>query len=444
MTASNIAIIGSGISGLSAAWLLSKTHNVTLFEKNAVLGGHSNTVLAPTPNGPVPVDTGFIVYNEKNYPNLTAFFDHFQVETVRSYMSFAVSVGEGRMEYSGEYLWGLFGQRRNIVRPRHWRLVSDIMRFFREAEQQIAQCPDDLSIAQFLERFGYSPAFIEDHILPISAAIWSTPSRGMLDFPARTFIEFFANHSLLQVTGRPLWRTVKSGSRQYIDKLMAASRMETVLNAAITSVRRHAQGVEIYFENGTHRHFDQVVFATHADQALALIADPTDAEGRVLSAFRYTSNRAVLHNDKSFMPRRRHLWSAWNYLRATTGEEGLSLTYWMNKLQRLDTTQDMFVTLNPHRPVAPEKVLYEVDYEHPLFDAEAIATQSQLWQVQGVNKTWFAGAWMGYGFHEDGLQSGLEVAERIGPVQRPWQVSEQRGRIAHNWVEGDQSLWAAE
>lgn len=444
MTASNIAVIGSGIAGLSAAWMLSKTHAVTLFEKNAVLGGHSNTILAPTPQGPVPVDTGFIVYNEKNYPNLTAFFDHLGVETARSYMSFAVSVGEGRMEYSGEYLWGLFGQRRNIVRPRHWKLVADIMRFFREAEQQIELCPDDLTIAQFLDRFGYSRAFIDDHILPISAAIWSTPSRGMLDFPARTFIEFFANHSLLQVLGRPQWRTVKSGSRQYIDSIVAQSRMETVLNAAIAQVRRHAQGVEIYFEDGSHRHFDQVVFATHADQALALIADPTEAEQRVLSAFRFSRNRAVLHSDPSFMPKRRHLWSAWNYLRASGEDEGLSLTYWMNKLQPLATTKGLFVTLNPHREFAPGSIIYETDYEHPLFDAEAVAMQPQLWQIQGVNNSWFAGAWMGYGFHEDGLQAGLEVAERIGPLQRPWQVGHQRDRIAHNWVEGDQSLWAAE
>lgn len=444
MTATNIAVIGSGIAGLSAAWLLSRTQNVTLFEKNAVLGGHSNTVMAATPQGNVAVDTGFIVYNENNYPNLTAFFDHFGVETSRSYMSFAVSVGEGQMEYSGEYLWGLFGQRRNIIRPRHWQLVADIMRFFREAEQQMARCQDDISIGQFLDRFGYSRAFVDDHILPISAAIWSTPSRGMLDFPARTFIEFFANHSLLQVSGRPRWRTVKSGSRRYIDKLMADAKMETVLNAGIVSVRRHAQGAELYFEDGSQRHFDQVVFATHADQALALIADPTEAEQRVLSAFRFTRNRAVLHSDQSFMPKRRHLWSAWNYLRAGKGEDGLALTYWMNKLQPLETTQNLFVTLNPHREIPAEAVQHEVDYEHPLFDDNAIAAQKLLWQVQGVNRSWFAGAWMGYGFHEDGLQSGLEVAERIGPMQRPWQVKDQRARVAHNWVEGDQQLWAAE
>jgi len=392
----------------------------------------------------VPVDTGFIVYNEQNYPNLTAFFEHLGVQTARSWMSFAVSIGEGRREYSGEYLNGLFGQRRNIIRPEHWRLVSDILRFFRKAEQQIATCQDDLSIGQFLDRFGYSRVFIQDHILPISAAIWSTPSRGMLDFPARTFIEFFANHSLLQVNNRPTWRTVQGGSQQYVDAIVAGKGFETVLNAAIVSVARHAQGVDIAFADGSRRHFDQVVFACHADEALALLADPSDAERNILGAFRFTNNHAVLHTDASFMPRRRHLWSSWNYLRGGQGEDGLSLTYWMNSLQPLATTFNLFVTLNPHREFAPGSVQYKVDYTHPLFDAAAIAAQKDLWQVQGGQRSWFAGAWMGYGFHEDGLQAGLEVAERLGPAQRPWQVAQQRGRIAHNWVEGDQRLWAAQ
>jgi len=444
MTATNIAVIGSGISGLSAAWLLSKTQNVTVFERNSRLGGHSNTVKATTPEGQIAVDTGFIVYNEQNYPNLTAFFDHLDVPTAASWMSFAVSIGDGQREYSGEYLNGLFGQRRNIIRPQHWRLVSDIMRFFRKAEQQIATCKDDLSIGQFLERFGYSRIFIQDHILPISAAIWSTPSRGMLDFPAKTFIEFFANHSLLQVNNRPTWRTVQGGSQQYVKAIAAQQAFETVLNSDIHSVARHADGVDIAFADGSSRHFDQVIFACHADEALALLADPSDIEQNVLGAFRFTDNHAVLHTDTSFMPRRKHLWSSWNYLRGGQGEDGLSLTYWMNSLQPLETTTDLFVTLNPHRDFAPGTVQYEVDYQHPLFDARAIAAQKDLWQVQGTQRSWFAGAWMGYGFHEDGLQAGLEVAERIGPMQRPWQVGQQRDRIAHNWVEGDQSLWAAQ
>jgi predicted NAD/FAD-binding protein len=444
MTAPTIAVIGSGIAGLSAAWLLSKSSAVTVFEKNHRLGGHSNTIEARIGDGKVAVDTGFIVYNEQNYPNLTAFFDHLGVATSPSSMSFAVSIAEGRREYSGKHLNGLFGQRRNIVRPEHWQLVGDILRFFREAERQVATCPDDFSIAQFLDRFGYSRVFIEDHILPISAAIWSTPSRGMLDFPARTFIEFFANHSLLQVGNRPTWRTVRGGSREYVTRIADENRFEAVTGATIHTVVRHSGGVEIFMADGSRRHFDQVVLACHADEALALLADPSDAERNILGAFRFTTNHAVLHTDASFMPRRKHLWSSWNYLRGAEDHNALSLTYWMNRLQPLATNSNVFVTLNPHRAFAPDSVQYEVDYQHPLFDARAIAAQHDLWQVQGIQKTWFAGAWMGYGFHEDGLQSGLEVAERIGSVQRPWQVSQPRARIAHNWDEVEQVLWAAE
>ena len=444
MSAANIAVIGSGIAGLSAAWLLSKSQNVTVFEKNARLGGHSNTIMAQVAGGQVPVDTGFIVYNEQNYPNLTAFFDHLDVPTAPSSMSFAVSIAEGRREYSGRHLNGLFGQRRNIIRLEHWQLVSDILRFFREAERQVATCSNDLSIAQFLDRFGYSRVFIEDHILPISAAIWSTPSRGMLDFPAKTFIEFFANHSLLQVGNRPIWRTVEGGSQQYVNRIVAERRFDTVTDARIRTVVRHAQGVEIFFADDTRRHFDEVIFACHANEALALLADPSDAERKILSAFRFTSNRAVLHTDASFMPRRKHLWSSWNYLRGARDHNALSLTYWMNRLQPLDTKSNVFVTLNAHRNFAPGSVQYEIDYEHPLFDAPAIAAQRDLWQVQGNQHSWFAGAWMGYGFHEDGLQAGLEVAERIGPLQRPWQVNQPRSRIAHNWAEADQNILAAE
>lgn len=444
MTRLEIAVIGSGISGLSSAWLLSRTHNVTVLEKAPRLGGHSNTVLARTGTGAVPVDTGFIVYNEQNYPNLTAFFDHLGVQTAESNMGFAVSVAEGRMEYCGKHLNGLFGQRRNIIRAEHWQLVGDIMRFFREAQKQVSTCPDEMTIAQFLKKFDYSRVFIEDHILPISAAIWSTPTRGMLDFPAKSFIEFFANHSLLQVGNRPKWRTVQGGSRQYVNRIVGQGRFHTETGVDIARVVRLACGVEIVLRDGSRRHFDQLVFACHADQAFAMLADASAAERNILSAFRFTPNRAVLHTDASFMPRRRHLWSAWNYLRGTHGEEDLSLTYWMNRLQPLPTGTDIFVTLNPHRAFAPGAVQYSIDYEHPLFDSAALAAQKDIWEIQGVQSTWFAGAWMGFGFHEDGLQAGLEVAERIGPVSRPWSVPDQRYRIAHNWVKGDQLQWAAE
>ena len=441
-----IAIVGTGIAGNGAAYALatSTPHDITVYEREQRTGGHSATVAVDYDGTQVPVDTGFIVYNETNYPNLTALLAYLGVETSASSMSFSVSIAEGRREYSGKHLNGLFGQRRNIIRPGHWQLVADILRFFREAERQAAMCGDDISIGEFLERFGYSRVFIEDHILPVSAAIWSTPSRGMLAFPAKTFVQFFSNHGLLQVSGRPIWRTVNGGSQEYVRRLVADARMETRVGCAIAGVRRDALGAELVMENGHRQRFDQVIFACHADEALALLLDPTPEEGEILSAFRYTTNRAVLHTDRSFMPRRKHLWSSWNYLRAAADGEDLSLSYWMNRLQPLATDEDVFVTLNPHRGFAPGTVQYETAFQHPLFDAAAVTAQRQLWRIQGRQSTWFAGAWMGYGFHEDGLQAGLEVAERIGPLSRPWHVSDSRGRIAHAWAEGDVPRWAAE
>ncbi len=445
MTSRSIAIIGSGISGLSAAWLLSRSAEVTLFERADRLGGHSNTIVADTDEGAVAVDTGFIVFNERNYENLCALFAHLGVETAPSDMGFAVSVEDGRMEYSGRHLDGLFGQRRNLIRPSHWQLVSDILRFFREAKGHLATLPSEVSIGEFLATHGYSRTFIEDHILPMSAAIWSTPARQMLDFPARNFIEFFANHGLLQVNDRPRWRTVLGGSRTYVDRLVGEGRFKSVTGARIGSVLRSPRGAELVFEDGQKQTFDEVVLACHADDALRLLGDASAEERGILGAFHFTPNTAVLHTDRGFMPRRKRLWSAWNYLRTADNDgERLSLTYWMNRLQPLDTRTDLFVTLNPGHDFAPGTVQYQVTYEHPLFDAGAMAAQAQLWRIQGVSRTWFAGAWMGYGFHEDGLQAGLEVAERIGGASRPWTVRRLRDRIAHNWNGEERLLWAAE
>jgi predicted NAD/FAD-binding protein len=440
-----IAIIGSGIAGLSAAWLLSKSADVVLIEKHDRLGGHSNTVDAQTPDGPVPVDTGFIVYNEKNYPNLTALFAHLGVATAPSDMTFAVSTEHGRMEYCGRHLNGLFGQRRNVVRMRHWQMVADILRFFRWAETQALEIDETIGIGAFLERFGYSEAFIEDHILPMSAAIWSTPARSILEFPARSFIRFFANHGMLQVNNRPQWRTVIGGARRYVDRLVADGAFRTITGASIAAVRRGASGVEIVFADGQRQPFAQVVFACHADTALSLLVDATAAERDVLSAFRFTPNRAVLHSDHRFMPKRHKLWSAWNYRRTGIGRDAeLSLTYWMNRLQPLATRTDLFVTLNAMHDFAPGSVQATIDYAHPLFDQAALAAQRDICRIQGVRRTWFAGAWLGHGFHEDGLQSGLEIAERLGPIGRPWRVDAARARIAHNWTEVEPAGWAAE
>lgn len=440
-----IAVVGSGISGLSAAWLLSRTHEVTLFEKDARPGGHANTVKVETADGPVNVDTGFIVYNERNYPNLTALFAHLGVPTATSDMSFAASIAGGQMEYSGAHLNGLFGQRRNVVRLEHWQLVRDILRFFREARAQIDGIAPDVSIAEFLGRSGYSRTFIEDHILPMSSAIWSTPAVGMLDFPARTFIEFFDNHGLMQVADRPQWRTVVGGAREYVGRLIGDGAFTLRAATGIGTICRHVGGVEVFHADGRREHFDQIVLACHADAALSLLADPTEAERDILSAFRYSENRAVLHGDPRLMPRRRRLWSSWNYLSSRRGlDADLSVTYWMNRLQPLPTDENLFVTLNPPSTLDLRGVRRETVYRHPLLDAAAIAAQRRIWQIQGRQRTWYAGAWLGYGFHEDGLQAGLEVAERIGPDLRPWSVPAARERIAHNWIEGDRALWAAQ
>jgi predicted NAD/FAD-binding protein len=324
-------------------------------------------------------------------------------------------------------------------------MVADILRFFRTAEADVATVGDDVTIGAFLQRFGYSEPFIEDHILPMTAAIWSTPARSMLDFPARTLIAFLANHGLLQINNRPRWRTVVGGSRRYVDRLIADGGFRLRTGLRVERVMRRRGSPELTFAGGASQCYDQVIFACRADQALALLGDPSRTEEETLSAFRSTVNKAVLHTDAGFMPRRKRLWSAWNYRRTGRGNDAsLSLTYWMNQLQPLPTATQLFVTLNPMHDFAPGTVLHTVDYEHPLFDAAAIAAQREISRIQGTRHTWFAGAWLGYGFHEDGLQSGLEIAERIGPVLRPWSVENPRGRIEHNWVEEEAPRWAAE
>lgn len=446
MERKSIAVIGSGISGMSAAWLLTRAHDVTLFEGAGRLGGHTNTISVDTDTGPIGIDTGFIVYNEVNYPNLTALFAHLGVETAASDMSFAVSLDKGRFEYSGAHLDGLFGQRRNILNPGHWLMVRDILRFFEKAARDARHLPPNLTISDYLTGNGYSRGFIENHILPLSAAIWSTPSRHMLDFPAKSFIAFFENHGLLKIKDRPQWRTVRSGSTRYIDRLIAdAPGLSVRLDAPVREIRRYPGHVELLSSDGEWQRFDEVVIATHAPQALAMLGDADPAERALLSACRTTSNHAVLHTDRSVMPRRRNLWSSWNYLRLPD-EQGdrLSVSYWMNRLQPLATDTQFFVTLNAGDAIDERHKLFECNYDHPLFDNAAIAAQSDMHIIQGHNRTWFAGAWLGHGFHEDGIQSGLAVAERLGGVTRPWTVPGANDRVAHNWAGESEHLEAAE
>ncbi|WP_436643425.1 NAD(P)/FAD-dependent oxidoreductase [Microbaculum sp. FT89] len=424
-----IAVIGSGISGLSAAWLLSRAHDVTVFESASYVGGHTNTVDVDTAEGRIPVDTGFIVYNEKNYPNLTALFRHLGVESRSTRMSFALSLGDGAYEYSGS-LAGFFGQARNLVDLEHWRLFLEILQFFREAPAAIERDEGPLTLGEALTKAGYSRRFIDDHLLPMGAAIWSTPMDRMLQYPAASFLRFYRNHGLLQLVGRPHWRTVAGGGREYVRRLLADSRTDLHLGCGVKTVTRRGAEVFVEGEDGVVRRFDHVVVATHADQALALLGDADGVERDLLGAFGYQKNLAVLHTDKTLMPRRRRLWASWNYLKMTGGTEtGLCVSYWMNCLQKLATSTDIFVTLNPPRMPDPALTHGSFVYDHPVFDAAAAAARERLWHLQGRRRTWFCGSYFGDGFHEDGLQSGLAVAEQLGGVRRPWSVAEESDRI---------------
>ena len=387
MSQLSIAVVGSGIAGIASAWLLGSRHRVTLIERDDRFGGHANTVTVAGPDGERAVDTGFIVYNTVSYPNLVAFFAALGVPTAASNMSFAVSLDGGRYEYSGTGLGGLFGQWSNLVSPTHWRMVADLLRFFPDARRLAELGMDaDVSLGDWLRASGYSTAFIERHILPMGAAIWSTPSREMLGFPALAFVRFFSNHGLLQVRDRPQWRTVVGGSREYVTRAVAASGATLIRSNPARRIVRRPDGVDIELADATTTRFDHVVIATHADEALALLSDADADERATLGAFRYAANRAVLHDDPDLMPARRRLWSSWNFL-GTDGDR-LAVSYWMNRLQPLATHRDLFVTLNPPRPPRADRIIATFDYRHPMFDRPAMTAQRHLWTLQGRRRTW--------------------------------------------------------
>ena len=427
-----IGVVGAGVGGLGAAWLLSQRHHVTLLEQADYLGGHSHTVDVRLDGATVPVDTGFIVYNELNYPNLTQLFAHLGVVSAPSDMSFAVSLHGGALEYAGTNLAGLLAQPANLLRPRFWRMLADLRRFYASAAGYWAEAArDGLTLGELLARHRYSAAFLEDHLLPMAGAIWSANTAQMAAYPAQSFLNFFANHGLVQLTNRPAWRTVLGGSREYVRRLVASISGTVHVRATVVAVVRYPDGVAVQLSDGRTLHFDAVVIGAHADQALAMLDQPSAAERELLGVFRYAHNRAVLHEDASLMPHRRTAWASWNYL----GESGAqpAVTYWMNRLQPLATRHELFVTLNPPRPPRVDLTHREFSYAHPLFERDSLAAQGELWRIQGAQRVWFCGSYFGYGFHEDALESGLWVAEALGGMRRPWQVpvGSQRTALGH-------------
>jgi predicted NAD/FAD-binding protein len=420
-----IAVVGSGIAGLSAAWLLRGSHQVTLFEAAPRAGGHADTQMVTLGGQDIPVDMGFIVYNTHNYPHLTGLFEHLGIATRHSDMSFGISVQAGRLEYGGGDLGTLFAQRRNALRPRFWGMVRDILRFYREAPTLLTAVGEE-TLGEWLTRRRYSRGFVQDHILPMGAAIWSASVESIRAFPAQHFARFFHNHGLLNLTTRPLWRTVEGGSRRYVGRMVAELGARVRLGCAVRGVSRK-DGVHVHLADGRSERFDAAILACHADQALAVLERPTPLEQQLLGAISCTDNYAVLHTDASLMPRRRGVWSAWNYMSDGPIDERarVSVTYWMNRLQGLISPAPLLVTLNPQRMPAAGTVLAERHFRHPQFDAAALRAQVRLAEIQGTAGVWFAGAWTGWGFHEDGIASAVRIAAALG-VAPPWVAAPDR------------------
>ena len=419
-TRKTIAIIGTGISGLGAASLLHPYHQITVYEKNNYIGGHSRTVNVATQDGIVPVDTGFIVFNKRNYPLLTRLFEHLGVPVTESDMSFGASIDGGWLEYGTQQPSSMFAQKSNLLRPAFWGMVADILKFNKTAASYLSKDPR-FTLGDCLDELKLRPWFREYFLLAMGGAIWSTPVSEMLKFPASTFIRFFENHGLLTTDDHPQWFTVRGGSREYVRRLVEPFKAHIHLGRGVRSVRREEGGVVVEDSDGVMQLYDDVIFACHADQALLLIGDASIQEQNILSAFKYQPNRAVLHSDISFMPKRSKAWASWVYLceNKTDKNPCVSLSYWMNNLQPLPTQQPLIVTLNPGREPAADLVHDDVMFEHPVFDAAAIENQSKIDAIQGNNHLWFCGAYQRYGFHEDGLGSAVKLAERMG-VFPPW------------------------
>ncbi len=420
-----IAVIGSGIAGNGAAWALvnGSDHDVTLFEASPRPGGHSATIDVDYDGAVLPVDTGFIVYNEPNYPNFTRLLAHLNVETQPSDMSFSVSDREGALAWTSrpaDFFGGRVSVRAGIPSPVHLRVLRDVIRFNRMGVADLHEGRlAGLSLGQYLDQGGFSRRFKDEYVIAMGSAIWSMPPGKLRDFPAETFLSFFENHRLMRLS-RPVWRTVKGGSRAYVDAMMRTMNTALRLDTPIAQVARDDDGVLVAAVDGRRWRFDEVVMACHSDQSLAIIGDASERERALLAAVKYSANEVVLHRDASLMPARRSAWASWNVFNGPV--EQVAVTYWMNALQGIDESFPLFVSLNPPRPPRPELTFARFSYEHPMFDERALAAQAALPDIQGRDRLWFCGAWTRFGFHEDGLLSGLSVAEALG-AEIPWRLS---------------------
>ena len=408
-----IAIIGTGISGNVAAWHLCKEHEITVFEAGKHVGGHTHTHDIVHDGKPYAIDTGFIVFNDWTYPNFIALLDELGVESQPTNMGFSSRCESTGIEYNGSSLNQLFGQRRNLFRPRFHGMIRDILRFNHESRELIDRNDESLSLGNYLDENHYGRLFIDNYIIPMGAAIWSTDPQQMLAFPACYFVRFFANHGLLNVKDRPQWRVIKGGSREYVKRLTAPFRDRIRLNQAVASVRRQPTHVEIRTFTGVTERFDQLFIATHSNQALQMLADPSEQEQAILGAIPYQKNDVVLHTDTSLLPKRRRAWAAWNYLRRKNENQRVSVTYNMNILQGIQTRDTFCVTLNDTRNIDPGKVIRRMQYDHPVYTPPGIAAQQRHREINGQRRTWYCGAYWRFGFHEDGVASALNALDNF-------------------------------
>ena len=426
-----IAIIGGGISGLSSAWHISQTHNVTLFEKNNYLGGHANTILVGEKhNKVVPVDVGFMVFNELSYPNLIQLFQKLDIKSHDSDMSFSVSDKIKGYEYSGSGLGGYFGQRKNLFSLKHWGQLLSIIRFYSKAQINIKKYTTDTTLLEFLKAEKLSDFFIENHIIPMCSAIWSCDDNEMLSYPAHDFVSFFINHGLFKLKNRPKWKSVARGSREYVEAIKKSNKIKIKLNSNIIKIEKKAEKFVIILDDGMKDIYDKLILASPANESKRLIETVDEQLAVLLNKFKYQENLGILHSDPNVMPNSKNIWASWNYIRSNKDSSKLSVTYWLNSIQKIDSQTNYFLTLNPENQIQENQIHKQIYFSHPIFDLDNKNTKKEIMKRQGNNNIWVCGSYLGYGFHEDGIQSGLIVSEDILKKARPWKVKEGSNRIA--------------